>query len=59
MIHSVSSIFSIIKVPETIEVKEDTEAAIVFKNTTQLTLTQAQITVEGSGLIASQTITIR
>ncbi|XP_048752164.2 protein-glutamine gamma-glutamyltransferase K-like isoform X2 [Ostrea edulis] len=48
----------VIQVPETIEVKKDTEATIVFKNTTQLVLTQAEIAVEGAGLIASKTIAI-
>lgn len=31
----------------------------MFKNTTQLVLTQAEIAVEGSGLLAPQTIDIR
>lgn len=48
----------VIQVPQTIEAKEDTEATIVFKNTTQLVLTHAEIAVEGSGLLAPQTIDI-
>ena len=46
------------KVPETIEANKDTEATIIFKNTTQLVLTQAEIAAEGSGLLAPTSIRI-
>ena len=46
------------KVPETIETNKDTEATIIFKNTTRLVLTQAEIAVEGSGLLAPTSIRI-
>lgn len=47
-----------IEVPETIETNKDTEATIIFKNTTRLVLTQAEIAVEGSGLLAPTSIRI-
>ncbi|XP_061163018.1 protein-glutamine gamma-glutamyltransferase K-like [Saccostrea echinata] len=48
-----------IQVPKTIAVYEETEATIVFRNTTQLVLTQAEIAVEASGLLTPKTIAIR